>query len=282
MASQIVKPVAEAAPLVKPVAETARLTHQSLERGLRILETVALSGGTTTLAETVRRTALHRSTAHHLLQTLVSFGYLHQDRQTRGYELTAKLFRLTARVWTPEQIGRTAEPVTAELTSLTGEGSSVATYTNGTITIVAKCDPGNPFRIVEEIGKPRPIHATAVGKAIVAFLPSPERNAIAARLQYERFTPRTIATRQEFEAEMRRIQAAGYAIDDEEHHEGVRCIAAPIYAYAGHAVACLCILGPKVRMTRRKLKDLREPLLERAKSLSARLGWTDDIQERAH
>jgi IclR family acetate operon transcriptional repressor len=262
---------------VKSVAETARLTHQSLERGLRILETVALNGGTTTLAETVRRTALHRSTAHHLLQTLVSFGYLHQDRQTRGYELTAKLFRLTQRVWTPEQIGRIAEPVTAELTALTGEGSSVATFKDGTITIVAKCDPGNPFRIVEEIGKPRPIHATAVGKAIVAFLPTTERSAVAARLTYERYTPRTIADQASFEAELGRIQAAGYAIDDEEHHEGVRCMAAPIFAYAGHVVACLCILGPKVRMTRRKLRELRVPLLERAKHISTRLGWNDDI-----
>jgi DNA-binding IclR family transcriptional regulator len=267
---------------VKHVAEPAKSTHQSLERGLRILETVALNGGMTTLAETARRTALHRSTAHHLLQTLVSFGYLHQDRQTRGYELTAKLFRLTAHVWAPEQIGRIAEPVTQELAALTGECSSVATYTNGMVTIVATCEPGNPFRVVEEIGKPRPIHATAAGKAIVAFLPAPERSAIAARLGYEPFTSRTIATRQAFEAELRRIAAAGFAIDDEEYHEGVRCIAAPIYSYAGHAVACLCVLGPKVRMTRRKLKELREPLLERAKILSTKLGWTDEIRDSAN
>ena len=61
-----------------------RSTHQSLERGLRILETAAAAGGAASLAETVRRTAPHRSTAHHLLQTLVSFGYLRQDAQTRA------------------------------------------------------------------------------------------------------------------------------------------------------------------------------------------------------
>ena len=142
--------------MMKHSAEAARLTHQSLERGLRILETVASSGGTITLAETVRRTALHRSTAHHLMQTLVSFGYLRQDPATRGYELTAKLFRLTARSWTPEQIGRIAEPFAAELTSLTGESSSVAAYHNGEVTIVAKCDPGNPFRVVQQIGAQSP------------------------------------------------------------------------------------------------------------------------------
>ena len=264
--------------LVKPLVETARLTHQSLERGLRILETVALNGGTTTLAETVRRTALHRSTAHHLLQTLVSFGYLHQDRQTRGYELTAKLFRLTrtgvdAGADRPDR--RAGDPGTDGADWRRLERRHFHEWHH---------HPSWPSAIPEirsassrRSGKPRPIHATAVGKAIVAFLPSAERTAIAARLTYERYTPRTIASREDFEAEMLRIQAAGYAVDDEEHHEGVRCMAAPVFSYAGHVVACLCVLGPKFRMTRRKLRELRVPLLERAKSLSTRLGWNDDI-----
>lgn len=265
-----------ASQIVKQAPGPARSTHQSLERGLRILETVALSGGAATLSETVRRTALHRSTAHHLLQTLVSFGYLHQDPQTRGYELTAKLFRLTARIWTPEQIGRMAEPVAAELTALTGEGSSVAAYADGVITIVAKCDATNPFRVVQDIGATRPMHATAVGKAIAAFLPAAERATVTARLPLVRYTARTLVSRETFAAELRRIRSAGYAVDDEEHHEGIRCIAAPIFAYAGHAVASLCFVGPKVRMTRQRLRELRGPLLERAQSLSMRLGWTDE------
>jgi len=68
--------------------------HRSLERGLRLVETVALNGGSTSLAEAARRTGLHRSTAHHLLQTLVGLGYLRQDPDTRAYELAAKPFQL--------------------------------------------------------------------------------------------------------------------------------------------------------------------------------------------
>jgi IclR family acetate operon transcriptional repressor len=261
---------------LKQKLKVARATHQSLERGLRILETVASSGGTASLAETVRRTGLHRSTAHHLLQTLVGFGYLRQDPQTRGYELTAKLFRLTARTWTPEQIGHIAEPTAAELASLSGEGSSVAAYCEGNVTIVAKCDSGNPVRVVQNVGASRPMHATAVGKALVAFLPPAERATIVSRQRFERYTARTIVTPQAFEAELRRVRSAGYAFDDEEHHEGIRCIAAPVFAYTGAAVASLCIVGPKVRMTRQKVRQLREPLLTLAQSLSAKLGWTEE------
>ena len=77
------------------------MTHRSLERGLHVLEVIAASGGLISLAEIARRTGLHRSTGHHLLQTLVGAGYLRQDGATRSYELSAKLFQLTGRTWTP-------------------------------------------------------------------------------------------------------------------------------------------------------------------------------------
>ncbi|HWM41901.1 MAG TPA: helix-turn-helix domain-containing protein, partial [Burkholderiales bacterium] len=84
-------------------------THQSLERGLRLVETVAANGALTSLAEAARRTGLHRSTAHHLLQALVSFGYLRQDADTRAYELAAKPFQITGRTWSPEQLAAIAQ-----------------------------------------------------------------------------------------------------------------------------------------------------------------------------
>ena len=78
------------------------------------------------------------------------------------------------------------------------------------------------------------------------------------------------------EAELRRIRAAGCANDDEEHIEGIRCVAAPVRIYSGQVVASLCTLGPKSRMTRQRLRDLREPLLGLAATVSERLGATLD------
>jgi DNA-binding IclR family transcriptional regulator len=258
--------------------DAARVTHQSLERGLRMLEVIASMGAATSLAEISRRTGLHRSTSHHLLQTLVGLGYLRQDPGSRGYELAAKLFQLTGRTWTPEQLGTLAEPFIADLTRRTGEGSSVAVYRDGIVRIVAKRDADGPVRVVQNVGAERPIHATAVGKAIAAFLPKPELTGVLGRLRYERYTPRTITTRANFEAELRRIRAAGCALDDEEHIEGIRCLAAPVFAYTGEVMASICTVGPKSRMTRQQLRDLREPLLEFARALSERLGWSPDAQ----
>ena len=97
-----------------------------------------------------------------------------------------------------------------------------------------------------------------------------------ARLTYERYTPRTIVHAPALEAELRRIRAAGYAIDDEEHIEGIRCVAAPVRIYSGQVVASLCTVGPKSRMTRQTLRDLREPLLALAATISERLGASRD------
>jgi DNA-binding IclR family transcriptional regulator len=248
-------------------------THQSLERGLRLVEAVALNGAPTSLAEAARRTGLHRSTAYHLLQTLVSLGYLRQDAETRGYELAAKPFQLTGRTWSPEQLATIVQPSLAELTRRSGEGSSFAVYRDRAVTVVAKREHDGPVRVVQDVGARRPLHCTAVAKAILPWLPAPELAGLVARLRFERHTAKTIATRPAFEAELRRIRSGGYATDDEEHIAGIRCVAMPVFGHAGQVLGSLCILGPKSRMSYQKLRELRTPLAEVARQLSERLGY---------
>jgi DNA-binding IclR family transcriptional regulator len=248
-------------------------THQSLERGLRLVEAVALNGAHTSLAEAARRTGLHRSTAHHLLQTLVSLGYLRQDPETRGYELAAKPFQITGRTWSPEQLAAIAQPTLAELTRRSGEGSSFSAYRDGAVTVVAKREHDGPVRVVQDVGARRPLHCTAVAKAILPWLPAPELAGLLARMRFDRHTAKTIVTRAAFETELRRIRAAGYATDDEEHIEGIRCIAMPVFGHAGQVLGSLCTLGPKSRMSYQKLRELRRPVGELARRLSERLGY---------
>jgi DNA-binding IclR family transcriptional regulator len=254
-------------------AERGRLTHRSLERGLAVLESVAAAGRAASLAETARRVGLHRSTAHHLLQSLVSAGYLRQDPGSRGYELTHKLFRLTGRQWSAEQLGELAQPLLEALTRATGEGTSVAAWLGGKVRIVAKREADGPVRVVQDVGAERPIYCTAVGKAIAGWLPRAEVHAALARLRMARLTPRTITTRAAFDAELERIRAAGHAIDDEEQYEGLRCIAMPVFSYSGRVHGSMCVLGPKHRMTQQKLLAAREPLAAFSARLSALLGY---------
>jgi DNA-binding IclR family transcriptional regulator len=248
-------------------------THRSLERGLAVLESVAAAGRPASLAETARRLGLHRSTAHHLMQTLVSAGYLQQEKTSRGYQLTAKLYQLTGRMWNAAQLGEIAQPILQELTRATGEATSVAAWIDGTVTIAAKCEAGGPVRVVQDSAADRPIYCTAVGKALAAWLPRAEVQAALARTRLVRLTPKTIVAPRAFEAELRRIRAAGYAVDDEEQYEGLRCIAMPVFCYTGQVFAAMCVLGPRHRMTQQKVVAVRAPLTALSRQLSARLGY---------
>lgn len=248
-------------------------THRSLERGLGLLEAVAASSRPASLADAARRLGLHRSTAHHLMQTLVSAGYLRQEKASRGYELTSKLYQLAGRMWNAEQLGEIAQPFLEELTKATGEGTSVAAWINGEVRIVAKREADAPVRVVQDVGGARPIYCTAVGKALAAWLPRAEVKAALARTRMVRLTPKTIVTQVAFEAELRRIANAGYAMDDEEQFEGLRCIAMPVFCYTGQVFAAMCVLGPKHRMTQQKVSAVRVPLSQISRKLSERLGW---------
>jgi len=257
---------------LKKLSLQSNKTHQSLDRGLRIIEAIAAFGGAAILAEIARKTSLPRSTAHHLLRALVDFGYLVQDGDARTYALAPKLFRITGRTWTKEQLAEIARPYLDELSRRTGEGTSLAVLRDGIVTVVAKREPDGPVRVVQEVGARRPIYCTAVGKALAAWLPEPELAGIIRRTVFERLTPQTLATPAAFRRDLARIRATGFALDNEEHILGIRCLATSVRDHSGAVRASLCVVGPKNRLPQRRLPEIREELASAAANLSARLG----------
>jgi DNA-binding IclR family transcriptional regulator len=251
----------------------SNLTHQSLERGLRIIEAIAAIDGSATLAEIARKTVLPRSTAHHLLRALVAFGYLLQDGDARTYTLGPKLFRLTGRTWTKEQLAKIAMPFLDELSRRTGEGTSLAVLRDGVVTVIAKREPEGPVHVVQEVGARRPIYCTAVGKTLAAWLPDQELEGIISRTVFELKTAKTITSPTAFRRELARVRATGFAIDNEEHIEGIRCIATPVRDHSGEVRASLCVVGPKNHLPQRRLPEIRQALAAVAAGLSERLGY---------
>ncbi|HVO69393.1 MAG TPA: IclR family transcriptional regulator C-terminal domain-containing protein, partial [Aggregatilineaceae bacterium] len=118
------------------------------------------------------------------------------------------------------------------------------------------------LRVVGGIGRKIPLHSTAVGKALLAFSDLP----VPAHLESE--TSRTITDLARLLEHLEHVRAQGYALDDEEHHEGVRCIAAPVYDYMGSAIATIGISGPTVRVTDDRIPELAQQVLAAARELS--------------
>lgn len=252
--------------------DSSRSTHQSLGRGLRILEAVASAIDPPGLADIARRTDLARSTTHYLLQALVTLGYLRQQSGSKKYQLALKTFRLAGRPLDVDQIAATAMPILNELCRATNESVAIGICSDAAVTLVATRDTDGPVRVVQSVGATRPVHCTALGKVLTAWLPVDERSRLIAGLRYEKLTPKSIAQPGQLERELRRVRAAGYAIDDEEFILGVRCMAAPVFDENGAVAMALSVVGPKHRMTHQKLRDCRPLVLECSRRLSKRFG----------
>jgi IclR family acetate operon transcriptional repressor len=240
-----------------------------------VLEAVAAAGRAASLAETARRVGLHRSTVHHRCNRWSARA----TRRAGEPRLRAHAPALPAHrpAWTTGELAELAQPLLEELTRATGEGTSVAAWLGGPVRIVAKREADGPVRVVQDVGAERPIYCTAVGKAIAAWLPRPEVQADLARTGMPRLTPKTITTRAAFDAELRRIQAAGHAIDDEEQYEGLRCIAMPVFTSpAGYGSMCV---RPKQRMTHRSCSP-RVPLARLAELSRCRLRGSRRVERR--
>ena len=109
-------------------------------------------------------------------------------------------------------------------------------------------------------------------RKIAAWLPQPEIEGIISRTDFERLTPQILATPAAFRRELAHIRATGFAIDNEEHILGIRCLATLVRDHSGEVRASLCVVGPKNRMPQRRLPEIRKALAAVAAGLSARLG----------
>ena len=128
--------------------------------------------------------------------------------------------------------------------------------------------------MITRIGASNPVHCTSVGKAILAFLPEERIADILRRPRFERFTHRTIATPEALRTEMEKTRRRGYAVDDEELEEGLRCIAVPLLDAQRMPVAAVSISGPSFRVTAQKLPSIANHLLQCVRGISADMGYS--------
>ena len=138
---------------------------------------------------------------------------------------------------------------------------------------IDKIEPGRSVRMITRIGASNPVHCTSVGKAILSFLPEERINDIIRRLRFERFTHRTISTAEQLRTEIEKTRRRGYAVDDEELEEGLRCIAVPVLDAQRLPVAAVSVSGPSFRVTAQKLPSIANHLLQCVRGISLDMGF---------
>ena len=173
-----------------------------------------------------------------------------------------------------------ATPHLKELVRKCNETVHLGVLEGGEVLYLAKEESSQTIRMISYVGKRAPLHCTALGKVLLAFLPEEERKKILKQEELPRLTDNTITDRNKLEKELSKIQIQGFALDREENEKDVRCIAAPIRNYRGEVIAAISISSPVFRIDKNAQNNLKVALIETSRKISKRLGYDEKLQKR--
>lgn len=244
---------------------------RSVSRACEILEALYRAGGEAPLKEISQYTALNKSTAHGILATLEHERFV--VRTSNGaYALGLRLLELGTAAVTRLDLRSQATEVLHNLVRRFGETVHLVTREGADVVYIDKVESSQSVRIVSQVGSRLPAVCTGVGKAILAVLPSDELERLLAGVELKPYTRNTITEMHRLREQLQEVRRRGYAIDDEEIVDGLRCVAAPIFNHTGSCVAALSLSGPSARMGFSRLGEMIPALCEGAAEVSRRLG----------
>ncbi|WP_372994625.1 IclR family transcriptional regulator [Lutispora sp.] len=247
---------------------------QSLDRAIMLLEELAMHQDGCGITRLSSLTGLHKSTVHRILNTLMAKGYIEKNPETEKYSLGMRFLYLSSAILDQMDIRKVAKPLLEKLCSNTGEVVHLSILDNGEAVYIDKVEnPHKSIRMYSQIGKRVPLHCTGAGKILIAWLPDKDVEAILRKNGMEPFTSKTITDIETMKEHLKSIRKMGYAFDEMEHEEGIRCVAAPIYDINGKVVASVSVSGPVLHVTKERMPELTEEVIKTAKEISYHLGY---------
>ncbi|HXM93952.1 MAG TPA: IclR family transcriptional regulator [Candidatus Dormibacteraeota bacterium] len=244
----------------------------ALQRGLRLLHLFATAEQGLPATLVAKLSGLPVSTVHRFLINLESAGFLSCDT-TGTYHLGVACVSLGQAVQGQMDIRRLSLPHLQELNHKTRETVHLIVRHALSAVYLEKLDSPEPLRIYSRIGAAVPLHCTAVGKVLLAYLPETELEKTLNELKLRRFTENTVGSIQELYAHLRRVRKDGYACDLEEHEPHIRCIAAPIWDHSGAVNASLSVTCPAVRLATARIRHLAPLIRDAGLRISKELGY---------
>ncbi len=248
----------------------------ALQRGLKLLNLFSESPRGLTAKQVAALSRLPVSTVHRFLANLVTAGFLNRDLEGT-HHLGIACFAIGQAAAGQLDIRRLSLPYLRELNQQTRETIHLTVRHGVSAVYVEKLDSPEPLRIHSRIGASVPLYCTAVGKVMLAYMPSDEQERVLSQLELKRLTPNTAGSLQELKAELFRVRKNGYASDLEEHELHIRCVAAPIWDHTGNVQSSLSITAPSLRMPVARLRQLA-PLIQTAGlQISTELGYRPPV-----
>ncbi|MBX6342876.1 MAG: IclR family transcriptional regulator [Thermomicrobiaceae bacterium] len=248
----------------------ARLA-QTVLKAVDALECLARADRPLTAQQVARQVGLSRTTAYRLLSTLAARGYVASLPGGR-FRLGPGVLWLGQRLLEQLELPEIARPYLREVGRQANETTYLALLDGTEVLYVDRVESSQPVRLHSVVGTRNPLHCTSLGKAILAFLPEAERRALVDALPLPRRTANTITDRELLWTHLDLVRARGYAVDDIENEEGVRCVGAPIFDHQGRPFAAISVAGPAYRMTPERVAELAAVVTGAAQAISRELG----------
>jgi len=245
---------------------------QSLGRAFAILEEVARNREGIGLAELSKVVGLHNSTTFHLARTMVSLGYLRQEKDSKRYRIGRPLFALAASALDEIEMVNMATPLLEDLSRDSGESGHFGVRMGDAVVVIARTSGPGAFQLTERVGVVRPMHCTALGKIILAALRPDQLTRVLERIELKPSTDKSITSSSVLLDEIEQVRRTGVAFDDGEFNPEVRCIAVPVMDFTGQVIGALGISGPIWRMSNQALQNHAKLVRAAANRLSAEFG----------
>ena len=249
-------------------------TSATALKALRVLETVAASSQSVSVSEISGSMSIDKATVYRMLTTLTEAGYIVRDENSRKYKLGYKIVSLSRNLLAENEISRLVQQTLEQLSKETQETLHYSLL-DGDETVLVQRVKGSQLVTVDfQIGDRSSLHCTAIGKVLLdhRFI----QKIIDAGLP--KLACNTITHPDEFRRKLQRIRSEGYAIDNRELSDNMRCIAVPIFEGGGRIKSGISISGPDSRLTLEKLGELKVPMMQASRRLSEQLGgvpWTE-------
>jgi len=245
---------------------------QSIQRAVAIMRAFSERKPELSVMELSRQLQLHKSTVSRMLGTLQHEGLISQNPETGKYRLGVGLVSLAGVALGRQNARAAAQPYLSELVDLTQETVNVSVRDGRECINIERAFSPQPIRYMGWIGRRAPLHCTASGQVLLAYMAPAERRALLPQ-PLPKFTTHTKTSLEELDLVFTRILAQEYVIVQEEYEEGFTAIAAPIYDHKGRVEATLTISGPTYRLDNERCRRFVPHLLETAARISADLGY---------
>ncbi len=251
--------------------KTAQNTIKSLDRAMEVFEYLSEAQGKT-LSVLAAELDQSPATVYRILVTLEGRGLVEFDQREQVWHIGPRAFVIGARFLKRTSLVERARPYLRRLMEDTGETANLGIDQNGHVLFVSQVETNASIRAFFPPGTLSRMHASGIGKVLMAQMAAPRIEKLLARAPLEQFTDFTLTARDDLLADLSVTRARGFAIDGEERNLGMRCIAAPVFDINGEAVAGISVSGPTSRVGEEQIAEFSAAVVAAAKELSAAIG----------